>query len=113
MVYTLFKFYIFLNKFGLVKTLLHQAFAISSKWSIFQLELDNMKELLEKNSDNYIDQQIKQYLPTQFSDKIIENLVILHQFHITKFLTLNICRKKLKAHSQFWDNFWQLKAFQK
>ena len=56
---------------GLVKTLLHRAFVISSNWSIFHLELSKTKELLEKNlyPSNFIDQQIKQYLHVQFSDK--------------------------------------------
>ena len=46
---------------GLVKTLLHRAFVISSNWSIFHLELSKTKELLKKNlyPSNFIDQQIK------------------------------------------------------
>ena len=58
-------------KMGLVKTLLHQAFIISSNWSIFHLELSKTKESLEKNlyPSNFIDQQIKQYLHAQLSDK--------------------------------------------
>ena len=61
-------------KMGLVRTLLHQAFVISSNWSnwsIFHLELSKTKESLEKNlyPSNFIDQQIKQYLHAQFSDK--------------------------------------------
>ena len=46
---------------GLVKTLLHRAFLISSNWSNFHLELSKTKELLEKNlyPSNFIDQQIK------------------------------------------------------
>ena len=58
-------------KIGLVKTLLHQAFVISSNWLIFHLKLCKTKELLEKNlyASNFIDQQIKQYLHKQFRDK--------------------------------------------
>ena len=58
-------------KIGLVKTLLHQAFVISSNWLIFHLKLCKTKELLEKNlyPSNFIDQQIKQYLHAQFRDK--------------------------------------------
>ena len=61
----------FSYKIGLVKTLLHRAFVISSNWSIFHLELSKTKELLEKNlyPSNFIDQQRKQYLHAQFSDK--------------------------------------------
>ena len=61
----------FSYKMGLVKTLLHRAFVISSNWSIFHLELSKTKELLEKNlsPSNFIDQQIKQYLHAQFGDK--------------------------------------------
>ena len=61
----------FSYKMGLVKTLLHRAFVISSNWSIFYLELSKIKELLEKNiyPNNFIDQQIKQYLHEQFIDK--------------------------------------------
>ena len=51
----------FSYKMGLVKTLLHRAFLISSNWSNFHLELSKTKELLEKNlyPSNFIDQQIK------------------------------------------------------
>ena len=59
----------FSYKIGLVKTLLYWTFIITSKWSIFHLELGKSKELLEKNfyPSNFIDQQIKQYLHVQFS----------------------------------------------
>ena len=61
----------FSYKVGLVKTLLHRAFSISSNWSIFHLELNKTKEMLEKNlyPSNLIDQQIKQYLHAQCTDK--------------------------------------------
>ena len=61
----------FSYKIGLVKTLLHRAFVISSNWSIFHLELNKTKEMLEKNlyPSNLIDQQIKQYLHAQCTDK--------------------------------------------
>ena len=61
----------FSYKIGPVKTLLHRAYVISSYWSIFHLELSKTKELLEKNlyPSTFIDQQIKQYLHAQFSDK--------------------------------------------
>ena len=47
----------FSYKIGLVKTLLHRAFVISSNWSIFHLELRKTKETLEKNlyPSNFID----------------------------------------------------------
>ena len=56
---------------GLVKTLLHRPFVISSNWLIFHLELSKTKELLERNlyPSNFIDQQIKQYLHAQFSNR--------------------------------------------
>ena len=83
-------------KIGLVKTLLHWAFVISNNWYIFHLE--KTKELLEKNlyPSNFIDQQIKQYFHDKFSDKKHKELVILHMFHITNNLTLEICWQKLK-----------------
>ena len=61
----------FSYKIGLVKTLLHWAFVISSNWSIFHLELSKTKEMLQKNlyPSNFIDQQIKQYLHAQCTDK--------------------------------------------
>ena len=64
----------FSYKIGLVKTLLHRAFVISSNWSIFHLELSKTKELLENNlyPSNFIDQRIKRYLHAQFSDKKIQ-----------------------------------------
>ena len=82
---------------GLVKTLLHQAFIISSNWSIFHLELSKTKESLEKNlyPSNFIDQQIKQYYMHNLAIKITKNLVILYMFHITNFLILDIFRQKL------------------
>ena len=84
-------------KMGLVKTLLHQAFIISSNWSIFHLELSKTKESLEKNlyPSNFIDQQIKQYYMHNLAIKITKNLVILYMFHITNFLILDIFRQKL------------------
>ena len=61
----------FSYKIGLVKTILHRAFVVSSNWSIFHLELSKTKELLEKNlyPSNFIDLQVKKYLHAQFSDK--------------------------------------------
>ena len=61
----------FSYKVGLVKTLLHRAFFISSNWSIFHLELNKTKEMLERNlyPSDLIDQQIKQYLHAQCTDK--------------------------------------------
>ena len=61
----------FSYKIGLVKTLSRRTFVISSNWSIFHLELSKTKELLKKNlyPNNFIDQQIKQYLHAQLSDK--------------------------------------------
>ena len=87
----------FSYKVGLVKTLLHRAFVISSNWSNFHLELNKTKEMLEKNlyPSNLIDQQIKQYLHAQCIDKNTKNLVISHMFHITNCLILEICRQKL------------------
>ena len=81
-----------------MKTLLHRAFAISSNWSIFHLQLSKTKELLEKNlyPINFIDQQIKQYLHVQCGDKKrTKNLVILHMFHIINCLILETCQQKL------------------
>ena len=76
-------------KMGLVKTLLHQAFIISSNWSMFHLELSKTKESLEKNlyPSNFIDQQIKQYLHAQFSDKSHEEpLVILYMYYKLRYI---------------------------
>ena len=55
----------------LLKHLLCQAFVISRNWSIFHLELSKTKEMLQKNlyPSNFIDQQIKQYLHAQCTDK--------------------------------------------
>ena len=53
--------------------------------------------MLEKNlyPSNLIDQQVKQYLHAQCTDKKTKKLVILHMFHITNWLILEICRQKL------------------
>ena len=57
----------FSYKTGLVKT--DWAFVISTNWSICHLELGKL--MLEKSlyPRNLIDQQLKQYLCAQFSDK--------------------------------------------
>ena len=62
---------LFSYKIGLVKTLLHRSFVISSNWSIVHLGLSKTKKLLEKNlyPTNFIDQQIKQYLHAKCSDR--------------------------------------------
>ena len=87
----------FSYKVGLVKTLLNRAFSISSNWSIFHLELNKTKEMLEKNlyPSNLIDQQIKQYLHAQCTDKKHKNLVTPQIFHITNCLIMEICQQKL------------------
>ena len=61
----------FSYKVGLVKTSLDRAFSINSNWATFHLELNKTKEMLEKNlhPSNLIDQQIKQYLHAQCTDK--------------------------------------------
>ena len=53
---------------GLVKTLIHHAFKISSNWCLFHDEVNNIKKYLEKNSypKNFIDREIKMYLEKQF-----------------------------------------------
>ena len=51
-------------KVGLVKTLVHRIYEISSSWSIFDQEIINIKEILKKNSfpPNIIDKEIKSFL---------------------------------------------------
>ena len=68
LLFHLFNFTPFSYRIGLVKTLLHQAFVISRKWSVFHLKLGKMKELREKNLYPG-DQLLKQYLHAQFSGK--------------------------------------------
>ena len=87
----------FSYKVGLVKTLLHRAFFISSNWSIFHIELNKTKEMLEKNlyPSNLIDQQIKKYLHAQGTDKKHKEPCNSTNIYITNCLILEICRKKL------------------
>ena len=61
----------FSYKIGLVKTLLHRPFVISSNWSFFHLELSKTKEMIENNlyPSTFIDQRVKQYLHAQCTDK--------------------------------------------
>ena len=89
--------YSYSYKIGLVKTLLHRAFVISSNWSIFDLELGKTKELLENNLylGNSINQQTKNTCMCNLVMKKINNLIILHLFHFTNSLMLEICRQKL------------------
>ena len=56
-------------KIGLVKTLIHRAFKICSKWCLFHDEVNNINKYLEKNlyPRNFIDREIKMYLEKQFN----------------------------------------------
>ena len=61
----------FSYRIGLIKTLIHQTYVISSSWNLFHDEIKNTKHLLEKNMYPcyLIDKQIIFFL----NDKLSEN----------------------------------------
>ena len=63
---------------GLIKTLLHRAFEISSFWNFFYQEKQKIKNLLMKNlyPCYLIDKEIKTFLENKFTNK--ENTNIDH-----------------------------------
>ena len=56
-------------KIGLIRCLIHRAFKISSSYMIFDIELEKIKILLQKNMypKSVIDNQIKTFLDKQFT----------------------------------------------
>ena len=56
-------------KIGLIKTLIHRTYAISSSWNLFHDDIKNTKHLLEKNMYRpfLIDKQIKLFLNSKLS----------------------------------------------
>ena len=69
----------FSYKIGLIKTLLHHAFEISSSWNFFDQEKQKIKNLLMKNfyPSYLINREIKIFLENKFSAK--ENTNIDHK----------------------------------
>ena len=67
----------FSYKIGLIKTLLHRAFEISSSWNFFDQEKQAIKNLLMKNlyPSNLIDTEIKKMLENKFTTKKNTNIV--------------------------------------
>ena len=60
----------FSYKIGLIKTLIHRIYAISSSWNLLHDEIKNTKHLLEKNMypPYLIDKQIKLFLNNKLSE---------------------------------------------
>ena len=56
-------------KIGLIKTLIHRTYEISSSWASFNEEISNVKHLLMKNMypSYVIDKQVKRFLHNKFS----------------------------------------------
>ena len=63
--------HLFLTKLGLVRTLLHRAFTISSSWFLFHEEVVRIKHYLEKNSYplSFVNKQVKFFLENKINDK--------------------------------------------
>ena len=61
----------FSHKVGLVRTLLHCAFMISSSWFLFQEEFVKIKYYLEKISYplSFVDEQVKFFLENKIDEK--------------------------------------------
>ena len=76
----------FSYKIGLIKTLLHRAFEISSSWNFFDQEKQTIKNLLIKNlhPSSLIDKEIKKFLENKFTAK--ENTNIVHSNKSISFL---------------------------
>ena len=76
----------FSYKIGLIKTLLHRAFQISSSWNFFDKEKQTIKNLLIKNlyPSSLIDKEIKKFLENKFTAK--KNTNIVHNNKSISFL---------------------------
>ena len=62
-------------KVGVIKTLLHRAFLISSTWQSFTAELTRIKQTLINNNFplSLVDKIIKNFLDTKFRDETRRN----------------------------------------
>ena len=60
----------FSYKIGLIKTLIHRTYAISSSWNLFHDKIKNTKHLLEKNMHPpyLVDKQITLFLNNRLSE---------------------------------------------
>ena len=71
-------------KIGLIKTLIHRTYEISSSWTSFNEEIYNVKHLLMKNMycSYLIDKQVKCFLHNKFSTNyciaVTESKTTLH-----------------------------------
>ena len=90
------------DKVGLVKTLLHRTYEISSSWILFNEEISNVKDMLMKNMypSHLIDKEVKCFLHNKFSTN---NSNAVKQTQITLYYKLpyldsffNNTKKKIK-----------------
>ena len=108
----------FSYKIGLIKTLLHRAFEISSSWNFFDQEKRKIKNLLMKNlyPSYLIDKEIKTFLENKFTTK--ENTNIDHNNKSVSYYKLpyigsysNSTKKKIMSYVKHFAKTPILKLF--
>ena len=108
----------FSYKIGLIKTLLHHAFEISSSWNFFDQEKRKIKNLLMKNlyPSYLIDKEIKTFLENKFTTK--ENTNIDHNNKSVSYYKLpyigsysNSTKKKIMSYVKHFAKTPMLKLF--
>ena len=74
-------------KIGLIKTLIHRTYQISSSWTSFNEEISNVKHLLMKNMypSYVIDKQVKRFLHNKFPLIIVMQLKNPKPLYIISF----------------------------
>ena len=92
-------------KIGLIKTLLHCAFEISSSWNFFDQKKQKIKNILMKNlyPSDLIDREIKTFLENKFTTKENTNTEIttkpfLTANYHTLVLIQTVLRKKFMSY---------------
>ena len=90
----------FSYKVGLVRTLLHRAFMISSSWFLFHEEIVKIKHYLEKNSYplGFVDKQVKFFLENKINEKRVtitatKNVVRYYKLPYIGHISTNVKRK--------------------
>ena len=90
----------FSYKVGLVRTLLHRAFMISSSWFLFHEEVVKIKRYLEKNSYrlSFVDKQVKFFVENKINEKsdtvnATNNVATYYKLPYIGHISTNVKRK--------------------
>ena len=97
----------FSYKVGIVRTLLHRTFMISSSWFIFHEEIVKIKHYLEKNSYplDFVDKQIKFFLENKINEKRVTINARNNAVSTTIYLILAIFQQILNVRLIGFVNF--------